>query len=420
MNILKAFFITLILSLSNYNYHAQSIIRLACNPIFDPVAAQSLRLTPLEGNLILGTLNNSPLSLSSFSGQQRTTQFVPSVSIPSSPRVALSPDGRYLVTLALSEDISLTLWEIKTGNIFSIPLTEEESIALIEDQSRPQNINRYLNLQRLEWVSSTEFVIRKLDLSVRMGASFLFQQSFSLTFNPLTVTRQDRIEYGSELYEILGNPVTYNFYSPSGTYLVQEGLSETISPISTIIQIVNLDTNIIVMTLQPEGESGYIHRGLWSSNNRLFLRQDSIVNNDASTSRSVLHEIDFSMNPPQIDTRMWDTIESALGGEVNWLEGQFQAKFSPSGAKFSLKAKLSGTDNIYLISYTLNTGEIVAVCDNQRPESNFIQSFWSPDERYVGYFEDARHVLVVMDTQEAAIYSLPLTENDQQFLGWIP
>jgi len=40
--------------------------------------------------------------------------------------------------------------------------------------------------------------------------------------------------------------------------------------------------------------------------------------------------------------------------------------------------------------------------------------------RYVGYFEDARHVLVVMDTQEAAIYSLPLTENDQQFLGWVP
>jgi len=26
----------------------------------------------------------------------------------------------------------------------------------------------------------------------------------------------------------------------------------------------------------------------------------------------------------------------------------------------------------------------------------------------------------VMDTQESAIYSLPLTENDQQFLGWIP
>ena len=118
---------------------------------------------------------------------------------------------------------------------------------------------------------------------------------------------------------------------------------------------------------------------------------------------------------------MWDDIEAAFGGQVQVSNSLSRPTLSPSGDKIAFKVWRVGdyfTD--YLVSYDLTTRQVVAVCDNQRPESNFIQTFWSPDERYVGYFEDARHVLVVMDTQEAAIYSLPLTENDQQFLGWVP
>jgi len=392
-----------------------------CDPVFDPLVTQDVLATSFEGSIVFSGSVNNAMRLTFLDGQTRVERSELRAIVPSGYYAKLSPDGRYIVSLSRNDPASLIVWDIATDESTFISLTEEELTALNEQDSRPQDINLYYNEQRLEWVSPTEFVLRRLDLPSRIGPIFLFQQSFAFAESPLGIVRGERIDFLKGLPVIPDSPSTYNFYSSSGKHLLQFGYSQLVDPLFTLIQVIDLDTLETLITLMPTGDLEYSANYLWTKDEQTLIVKERRRDPLTDITLTVLHQIDFRISPPQLNTQMWDDIEAAFGGQVQVSNSLSRPTLSPSGDKIAFKVWRVGdyfTD--YLVSYDLTTRQVVAVCDNQRPESNFIQTFWSPDERYVGYFDDTRHVLVVMDTQEAAIYSLPLTENDQQFLGWVP
>lgn len=397
--------------------YAQSPSRLNCDPAFNPLVTQSYLEQPFTGQIMFSGSPESSLQITSFNGRERVNPSILRSGIMTGYYTSLSPDGRYMFNFPSSEENTLAVLDMLTGEIATIPLQEEEITALTEINSYPPANNPFLLRQRLKWVSSTEFIIRRLSLE-RGGLVFLFKQSFKVSSEPLSMIRGNRVDFALDQPYLEGSDSVANSYSPTVKYLVQVGLMKQVSPLVKLTRVINTQTQEVLITLPATGDSDFYTTDLWSRNeNGLFVVKTTF---DEITSEE-LYYIDLTVSPPQVSTQVWDDIEYLLGGDAALISGRFTPTVSPSGDKIAFKVRKAGeyqTD--YLISYDLNTRDISVVCDNQVSSGMFIQTLWSPDERYVGYYEDRRHVLVVMDTHEAAIYSLPLTENDQQFLGWIP
>jgi len=400
--------------------HAQISSRLTCDPTFDPLATQGYLEKPFAGHIVFSDISDAPTQIAFLNGRERIEQSELRSGMLMGYYASLSPDGRYMFNFPSSEQNTLTILDITTGETATIPLHEDEVTALTELNSYPPANNPFFIHQRLEWVSSTEFVIRRLDLEVNQPI-FLFKQSFNVISAPLSVIRGNRVDFVLDQPHLDGSSDMYNFYSPTMKYLVQMGLMEQVDPLVRLARVVDTQTQEVIITLPPTGESDFFATYLWSKNeNSLFVTKNTFDSVIEITS-AVLYQIDFTVSPPQLTTQMWDDIERLFGGDVDLITGDFMPTLSTNGDKIAFKVRKAGEyRTYYLISYDLDTREITAVCDSQFSSSSFIQTFWSPDEQYVGYYDNTRHVLVVMDTHEAAIYSLPLSENDQQFLGWIP
>jgi len=389
-----------------------------CDPVFDPLVTQDVLATSFEGSIVFSGAFDTPMSLAFLNGQERSENSVLGYETKMGYYAKLSPDGRYLVNFPSSEQDILTVLEISTGEMVFISLDESESVALTEINAYPPANNPIFLGQRLEWVSSTEFVIRRLDLE-RMPV-FLFEQSFMLTNTPLTVIRGKRTDFVLDQPQITDSSDVYNFYSPSGKYLVQRALMKSVNPLFGLIRVVDTLSQEILITLSPTGDSDF-ENYLWSNNEHNLFVSKRTFDPSLEITTSALYQIDFRVSPLQLTTQMWDEIEQSFGKPLTLKTNLLPITVSPSENKIAFKIRpMDVYTSYYIVTYDLVTKEIAAVCDNALPQTSYLQTFWSPDERYVGYFDDTRHVLVVMDTQESAIYSLPLTENDQQFLGWIP
>jgi len=412
---------TLLLCMITTNSHAQTPSRVNCDSVFDPSATQNYLDTAFVGQIVFSDISDAPIHLTFLNGRERVEQPELRSGMLMGYYASFSPDGRYMFNFPSSEQNSLTILEISTGEAVAIMLQEDEVTALTELNPYPPANNPSFIHQRLEWVSSTEFVIRRLDLEISVGPVFLFKQSFNVTSAPLSVIRGKRVDFVLDQPHIDGSSNVYNFYSPTIKYLVQMGFVEQVDPLFRLIRVVDTYTQEVLITLFPTGDSDFSAAYLWDTDEQSLFVKKQNYDPALGIETSALHQIDFTVSPPQLTTQMWDDIERLFDGDVELADGDFMPTLSPNGDKIAFKVRRAGEyRNYYLISYDLSTREVAAVCDSQLSPSNFIQTFWSPDERYVGYFDDTRHVLVVMDTQEATIYSLPLTENDQQFLGWVP
>lgn len=391
-----------------------------CDPTFDPQTTQSVMQTPFEGEIIMLEESETVNQLVMINGQARiaSPESIKTTAIDEYMR--LSPSGKYLIGLTASSQNTLSLLVIQTGEQITFQLNETEVLALNEVREFPPANNPMVDQQRLQWIAENEFVIRRLDLGQNDFPVFKFQQTFVVTEEPLIISREIRVDFVLNEPKIMGSETPHNLYSPLGRYLVQTAFQTGFTPLSRMIRVVDAQTSEALITLQSTGDSDFLSRG-WAKGEQVLLVSKQMIDSESVMEIIALYQVDFTVSPPQLNTTLWDNVERIAGQELSLTPTLLPITISPSGEKVAFKARPLGVyTTSYLITYHLTTGEVTVGCDNMRPQTTYLTTFWSPDERYVGYFDDSRHVLVVMDTDEAGIYSLPLGENDTRFLGWIP
>jgi hypothetical protein len=323
----------------------------------------------------------------------------------------ISSDGRFMAFRPASSDAPLVVWDIETREIATLTLPQDDVEYLLG------NFDPYDRLQddysrfrdALIWRDSTHLVIQfQSDYSGQNEA----EREITVSENPLQLVHGARaaIEY-PELPIPSGEREQVTLLSPQENYAAS--LTWTLVSGGTDLrhlQVYDLRTGAMVFDLPPTREF-FAGNGapLWlPDESRLFF----LAGNEGEHSYS-LTQVDLG-GGYRLNNSLWNELENSFGTSIS-VSGGFLPKLSDDGSLLAFEITRASEGNNYLIIYHPESASITAICDpNQISRTDYVYTFWSPDNRYFGYWDIGQ--VLTFDVQTGEIYMLPST--GRSFVGW--
>ncbi|MDX1992253.1 MAG: hypothetical protein SF029_07680 [bacterium] len=325
----------------------------------------------------------------------------------SSPLV--SPSNRFMAFRPY-DGINLTVWDMITGEVATLPLAPEE-FAMIDERYLYEDFNYERHLSRMIWRDNNHLLLRGFPEN-QHDKEFTTTLEITVNASPLSLSKGTLTNVNYPALPPPPNMISEQvFLSPQGTYAVQLATVpvQGIQP-QQYLRVFDVNTLQVVAELVPSRTFHAVGPPTWSQDeNRLFIGTRSEENDNF---QSEFGEVNLSTG--QVNTGLWTALENAVGANIE--TSSLRAVFSPDGNNFAFEIFGADQNQSYMVIYHLPTGGITAICDQYRiSNSGALHTFWSPDGQYVGYWASGNVLIFNIQTGDTHL----LSNNSQNFVGWV-
>ena len=325
----------------------------------------------------------------------------------------LSSDGRYMAFRPL-RDSDLVVWEIATDTLATLTLPVEVAENLTWYAAEAHSY-----AQKLIWIAPDRILLQQLDENHPGLVRPLRQLEIAVEANPvrLRVVADRTMAYPDFPQPAHAREKVLDTFSPKGSYLSVLHYADTLIYGPLYLQIFDTNANDLVFDFPPEFSLHPRSLPYWSPDETLALipigRFDA-----AGGSQIRLSYLELRLGDGAVETN--SLLEQAIVdtfGPRTTLD-VLPPMWEPAGERIAFRIYRTDQGLRYIVLYAPQTQELTAICDmNEIGRSDLLKTFWSPDGRYVGYWEFG--LVLAFDTQTGDVYRLP-NEFAYFFVGWVP
>jgi len=333
--------------------------------------------------------------------------------VPFSPAISrdlltpsVSPDGRYIVFRPASSQVGLTVWDLQTNAVASLPLQPADLEYLTIDFDLPYQRNHNL----LVWLDNRRLLLQYYDDRSRRSDWVIANKQITIQETPFAILEEPREDINYPDFPIPeDNLLARVEFSPDGRYATQisDQLLQGVAGSCLRVQIYDVQSQLLVYEIVPTAELYPVKKPVWMPDgNTLFISFRSPGGKPGQVLE--LHADDGF----QEDWSLQQAINSTFGAEAG--TSNMIPVISPSGIHIMFAVYAPSTKQTYLTRYTPSTGEINAVCDpGPGPYSDEKYSFWVSGEQYFAYYGNGTSYVIGL--ADGTFYTLP---SDRLFVGW--
>ncbi len=381
---------------------AQTPVRILCDATFDQARTER----PLPGTVYRVLRNEDGRSTHRV---ERVTQAgTETLEVPLPPELigkvfvhVVSPDGRYLALSPREHNIPFVVWKIGTSELATVMLPAEDVDYLNENIVPP-----YLREQAITWVDNTHLLIQYFDLEVVDRYDHLLAtKTLTVIDTPFQIIAEPRANI---MYPTLSAPpessVPRPLFSPQNNYVTLVS-----AYVLNRFQIYDLQGGqpVLVADLQSNESRGIASDPIWTPDDRQFF----MLYSGEGVKYGVL-QVDATQGF-QVNDTLQRSLDAAFGQDVTVPTPAFII-LNPSGTRFVFLIYMPITQQTYLISYHVDTGDITAICGVEAPyPSKYTYPIWGPEGTHFGYWTNGWVMAYDLDTGRA------YAADGTGFIGWI-
>lgn len=388
-------------------------VTILCDPIFNVV--QTHPPDPFPG-VYYGVLAGQQGNNDPWMFQEITASGVREVQAPFSPSQAsqvgipsLSPDGLRMAFRPFLGSNDLTVWDIATGEVATLTLSSDEARYI---QYNFRWLDQYV--QKVVWNGPDRLLIHVFDEEV-MGIRVLRTIEITVSSNPLRLRRSGDYPVTYPVFPIPeDSDGLYSAYiSPQRHYVLWLTYAKEYLT-GLHLQLYDLESGHLVFDFPPTdlGTAEPPYALAWSPNERFLLFNIERFDESGYVARRYV-EVDLAQGF-MADTSLEQALVNTFGYQVD--VGASFPVWSPDGRDIAFGIYGTSQGERYIVAYTPETRKLTAICDkNNRVSLDTFQMIWSPDSRYVGYWDFGK--VIIFDLQTGEVYRLP-NVNLNYFVGW--